>query len=80
MRLEVRLRNINRPPEQTVFLATHFRDAVLDYYPNVDKLLKEKRYNTWEWSSCMNRGRLAIYPFLTDKERARLVPELNLKN
>ena len=73
--LSVKLKGICRPKEYVSFLETHFRDAVLDYEsdPNEVKRLLEK--DQWENRRIRRRGRDAIVPFTTSKERAKLKVE-----
>lgn len=73
--LSVKLHGICRPKEYVSFLETHFRDAILDYEsdPNEVKRLLEK--DQWENRRIRRRGRDAIVPFTTSKERANMTVE-----
>jgi hypothetical protein len=57
------------------FLETHFRDAILDYEPDPERIKFLLYKDKWESRRIQRRGRDAIKRYTTDKERANMKVE-----
>lgn len=54
------------------FLETHFRDAVLDYESDSDKIKFLLHHDKWEARRITRKGKDAIKKYITEKEKANL--------
>ena len=77
--VKVTLPSICRPHEYKVFLETNFRDAVLNYYDNLDDLKRDMLHNNWDYRHAMRLGRKAVRRSLTVKELQNLEPRLEFE-
>lgn len=79
MKLHITLPSICRPPEYKTFLEQQFLDAVLDYESDPERIKFLLHKDKWENRRIWRKGRDAIKPFTTEKERINLKVEWEFK-
>ena len=75
--LSITLHGIHRPKEYMTFLETHFRDAVLDYESDPQRIKFLLAKDKWENRRIRRKGRDAIKRFTTEKERTNMKVEFD---
>ena len=74
MILDVKILNCSRPSDEKTRLQLEFRDAMLNYEPNVDTLLRWKSKRHPEYTQAYIRGLRAIRPLITQTEQEKFIP------
>jgi len=69
MKLSVDILNCTRPPEEKTRLCLEFRDAMIDYQPDVKILFNWKGKRHSEYTQAYIRGVRAVRPLLTTCEQ-----------
>lgn len=72
MRLVVTFQHCTRPSDQRLRLELTFRDAMLDYEPNTERLFTWQKKRHFEYRQACLRGRWATAALMTDKERKQI--------
>lgn len=73
MKLSVDILNCTRPREEKKRLCLEFRDAMLNYEPNVERIFNLKAKSHYEYSQAYMRGLRAIRPLITQCESEKYI-------